>query len=289
MAKLVTKSQLAKLAGVAQSAISVIIKRRLKPAMVGKRIDVNHPLVVKYINDRPSKTKGKTDFLYQDAVELCRSKNKFTISLISRKLSIGYARADRIFAMMHALGTDVMPPPEPEPETPPPPPTPIVKVEPEISTHTLAKTKKQRALNEINSKDNPLETGTIIHEIPEDIRSFIDMTLRELIQRFGTDIAFLDWLKATKAIEEINEKRLRNAVTQGELVSRHLIKIGVIDQINTTHKKLLTDCSKTINKRVRAMTKSGRSENETEKFIVDQISSFIRPMKVKMVKALRVA
>jgi len=40
---------------------------------------------------------------------------------------------------------------------------------------------------------------------------------------YGTDIAFSDWLRAVKIIEDINEKRLKNEHTISELVSRQLI------------------------------------------------------------------
>jgi len=127
----------------------------------------------------------------------------------------------------------------------------------------------------------------VIHDIPEDIRDFADMTLRELIQRFGTDVAFLDWLNATKRIEDINEKRLKNAATQGELVSRTLVKTGIIDPIEGAHLKLLTDGAKTIALRVTAMHSAGLQLPDIENFVSDQISSFIRPMKAKIKRSLK--
>lgn len=123
-------------------------------------------------------------------------------------------------------------------------------------------------------------------EIPDDILMFADMSLRDLINQFGTDTRFLDWLRATKEIEIINEKRLKNAQTKGELVSRELIKNGVIDPINSAHIKMLTDGSKTIARRSVAMHESGRKLDEIEKFVVDQISSFIKPMKAKIARTL---
>lgn len=123
-----------------------------------------------------------------------------------------------------------------------------------------------------------------INEVPEHIVDYVDMTLRELIKRFGTDMAFVDWLKATKAIEDINEKRLKNAQTEGLLVSKELIKVAVIDPVNTTMQLLLTDGAKTMAKRVTTMSKAGRDLAECEKFIIDQIASFIKPMKTKIVR-----
>lgn len=131
------------------------------------------------------------------------------------------------------------------------------------------------------------EASTLTIEVPEDITEFADMTLRDLMSQFGTDTRFLDWLKATKEIEMINEKRLKNAITKGELVSRELVKSGVIDPIDSAHIKLLTDGAKTITRRTTAMHDAGRSLDEIEKFVVDQISSFIRPMKAKIARTLQ--
>ncbi len=126
-----------------------------------------------------------------------------------------------------------------------------------------------------------------IHEVPEDIEAFADMSLRELIQRFGTETAFMDWLKATKSIEEINEKRLKNAVTMGELVSRKLIKVGIIEPIDTAHRNLLTDGAKTISVRAIAMHKSGKTTGEIEAWISEQMTTFIRPVKAKVGRIMK--
>lgn len=273
--KLVNKSAFARIAGVSQPSISRATTKKLKPALVGNKIDLNHPAVIKYIADQQrveNEPAQGIDSLYQTAVDHCQSTDKFNASTISKNLSIGYARAVRIFKMMQIAGTDK--------PLPPPPPPRVPRDKKKSPPDKKIQKKKQISFNDI-------ESGTILHDIPDDITAFAHMTLTELIQRFGTDIAFVDWLKATKSIEDINEKRLKNAVTQGDLISRKLVKLGVIDRINTAHQKLLTDGVKTINKRVRAMTKADRSEKETEEFIIDQISSFIKPMKVKMVKALR--
>jgi len=123
--------------------------------------------------------------------------------------------------------------------------------------------------------------------VPEYIGELADMTLRDLIMKFGTDVRFVDWLKATKEIEMINEKRLKNAESEGTLVSRHLVKVGILEPIDSAHIKLLTDGAKTIARRSVALHESGKNLLEVEEFIVDQISSFIRPVKAKVARALK--
>jgi len=65
----------------------------------------------------------------------------------------------------------------------------------------------------LSKKAGVYEEGSFI--VPEYIGDLADMTLRELIMQFGTDVRFVDWLKATKEIEMINEKRLKNAESEG--------------------------------------------------------------------------
>ena len=123
--------------------------------------------------------------------------------------------------------------------------------------------------------------------VPEYIGDLADRTLRDLIMQFGTDVRFLDWLKATKEIEVINEKRLKNAESEGTLVSRHLVKVGIIEPLDAAHTKLLTDGVKTISRRTVAMHDSGRDLSDIEDFVSDQISSFLKPVKAKVARALK--
>jgi len=125
-----------------------------------------------------------------------------------------------------------------------------------------------------------------LQRVPENIRAFADMSLRELAAMFGTDHGFIEWLNGLKRIEDIHEKRIKNAKAEGELVARDLIAEGVIGPIEQAHRKMLTDGAKNISRRVAAMAKAGSTESECEKYVHDQIGSFIRPVKTQMQRAL---
>jgi len=127
--------------------------------------------------------------------------------------------------------------------------------------------------------------GPAPHELPEHIAQYADLTLRQIIDKFGTDYAFLDYLRALKEIEVVNEKRIKNAKAEGELVSRELVKRGIIDPIDSALTNLLTDGAKTIAKRATAMHDAGKDIAEVEAFIKDTISSHVRPMKAKVTRA----
>ena len=113
------------------------------------------------------------------------------------------------------------------------------------------------------------------------------MTLRELLERFGTDTAFVDWLSATQKIEAINEKRLKNAQTKGTLISRDLVKVGVIDTFNSAHLRLLKDGAKSIAAGVISKNSSGAELSEVEAYVSDILGSFIKPIKNKIARVLK--
>lgn len=157
------------------------------------------------------------------------------------------------------------------------------KPKPEQKLKTNALANEHRKIQ--SAKD--LATGkTVVHEIPAELEPFMNKTVGEIVAQFGTVYAFNDWLRATREIETINATRLKNATARNELVNKNLFKISFIDPVNEAHTKLLSDGSKTIAKRICAMHDSGSTLPELQKFVSGQITSFLRPMKSKMKKAL---
>lgn len=123
--------------------------------------------------------------------------------------------------------------------------------------------------------------------VPANITEYADRTLREIIAEFGTDAVFLDFLRATKEIEVIQERRIKNAKAVGDLVSRELVKRGIIDPVDSMLTRLFTDGSKTITRRATALHDSGKPQSEIEEFVRDQITSFVRPMKARIKRTLK--
>jgi hypothetical protein len=123
--------------------------------------------------------------------------------------------------------------------------------------------------------------------LPEDIRELQDLSLRDLLGMFGTVGEMGDFLKATKTMEDIQASKLKNADTEGHLVSRDLVQRGVLNQLDNMLKRLLTDGSRTIAKQVHTMALAQRSVEDCEAFVNERLSSFSRSTKARMVKALR--
>jgi len=122
---------------------------------------------------------------------------------------------------------------------------------------------------------------------PEDVTEYLTWTLRDILAEHGTDIQFLDYLKAVEKLEMIAEKRLRNATTTGVLIARSVVKAGILDPVETAHVKLLTDGVKTITQRVVDMHASGRDREDIEATVLDIISSHIKPIKAKAKRVMR--
>lgn len=122
---------------------------------------------------------------------------------------------------------------------------------------------------------------------PDPVEEYLNYTLQEIIQRFGTDLVFNEYLKAVEKIEVIQDKRLKNAATEGRLIARDLVHVGLIDPINSAHVRLMTDGAKTLVADIIGKHESGESMELIEKSTSDIIGSFIKPVKNKIKRALK--
>jgi hypothetical protein len=127
----------------------------------------------------------------------------------------------------------------------------------------------------------------VVSQVVEDVGSVADMTIREVIKRFGTVTAFKDWLTSLKAIEDIRERRLRNEEADGRLIPREPVKHHVFGAIDAANRRLLNDSPKTIARRVYALAKTGAAIEEAEQIVREIISSQLRPVKVQAARVLR--
>jgi len=122
-----------------------------------------------------------------------------------------------------------------------------------------------------------------------DISRYADMTLRELVDRFGSVRALKDWLEALKKIEDIREKRLNNEEVQRQLISRELVKTHVFGFLEAGNRRLLGDTPKTIARRLYALARSDQPIEEGEKLVREIIGSQLNPQKERVSKLLREA
>jgi hypothetical protein len=173
-----------------------------------------------------------------------------------------------------------LPKPVREPTAPPVPP-----VDPPPARTPRGRDAAKRARKAAPPPEADDDAGEF--EVPEHIQDFADMTLREIIKKFGTDTRFVDFLTAIQKIEIISEKRIRNAEREGDLVSRILVKKSVIEVFNAAHIRIMKDGAKSITAAVIAKHKAGISGPEIEGYVIDLLGSFIKPVKSQISRALR--
>lgn len=274
--KPISKTEFARLCGVTAGAVTKFVNGAGSGAVVGRRIDLNHPAAQKYYQHkttpRPKEAVPGVDVLFEEVLGWCRQADRWTASAIMRQHKLGYARACRILEQLTAAGH------VPERHR-------KAVVGPSGQSRAPSPPKEPAARPGARRKSSWGDDETLV-EVPEDIEALADLTLRELIEKFGTGYRFHDWLKALKEIEAVNEKRIKNAVSMGRLVSRDLVERGVIDQFNSAHVRLMTDGAKAITAAVVAKHEAGISLQEIEAHVSDVVGSFIRPVKNKIERNL---
>jgi hypothetical protein len=119
-----------------------------------------------------------------------------------------------------------------------------------------------------------------------DIRDMTNKTLDEIKSLFTTAAEFREWIKSIHELEKIHAQRIKNWAAEGLLVSRLLVKQGIIGPIEELFARLLTDASKTIAIKNHAMALAGRTVAECETETREIIGSFIRPTKERIHRAL---
>ena len=66
------------------------------------------------------------------------------------------------------------------------------------------------------------------------------------------------------------------------MIDVHIVKVGLIDHIESAHKRLLNDGAKKIATMASSAIKSGITTQEIEVMISDTISKFLKPLKSKV-------
>jgi len=125
------------------------------------------------------------------------------------------------------------------------------------------------------------------HAVPDRIEPFADLTVREVIERWGSEAMFKDWLASLKLIEEVRDKRLKNMAYEGKLISRDLVDKNIMGAIDEAMTRLLNDAAKTIAAQTQASAKAGNPVETIQSEVRDVMESHIKSMKAKATRALR--
>ena len=120
-----------------------------------------------------------------------------------------------------------------------------------------------------------------------DIGQYMHLTLSELIERFGTERSFRDWLEALNKLESLREKRLNIEARQRTLISRELVRSHVFGAIDAGFRRLLTDTPRTIVAMIYAKAKADVPLEEAERTVREVMQKQLSPIKSTAARVLR--
>lgn len=246
--RLVSRAELARLVGVSKPAITQHCdSAKLRDACRGTRVDLDHPLVAAYFEAR-----GKV-------LPPARPEEPKPRSVARADAAPPGARKPRL-------------------QAPPAPP---------------AEPKRPRGRPRSPTTDGPEENVGHMRPPPgvtegssQDLKQLSD-SLLPLVERFGTDTRFADWLSSLKDIELIREKRLKNGETEGGLISRELVKTFVFGALDAANKRLLGDASKTIASKVFNAVQAKDSLEEVQRLVREEIAKHLKALKATAARHVR--
>ena len=295
--RLISKAAAAKKAGVSRAAMTKACAGPLKPALVGDQVDIDAPAFRQYVQNRQSKPtaavhekrkRGKRDPLYEDALGLVLLQNRASASFLQNSLSIGYARASKIIAVMEAEG--VISPANDSGKR-----SVLIDVADvdiaavEDSAQAAEKTQEVETMAP-PAMPAPAEISPPAPDEDDfysEVGEFVNWTLRELLNRFGSSQQFKNWLDARKSIEDIKLKELNVAEKRGELIPREFVITHIFSLFENHHTRLLSDYPKTLLRTLYPMIKAGGKKEDAEKLIVDLMSSQLKTIKDETQRKLK--
>lgn len=115
--------------------------------------------------------------------------------------------------------------------------------------------------------------------LPSHIREMADKPFIELLNQFGTDMAFYRWVQSYEKLENTTTKAIKNEKDLGLLVDRSLMDRVFMAPVEDCNKKLLADAPGRMARTAASMVKAGNNSSEIEIELRNVISSFLEQMK----------
>lgn len=114
-----------------------------------------------------------------------------------------------------------------------------------------------------------------------DLEHLEDLTIREVVMRYGSVDGFKRFVDSLKSISEYKYKELRAKQQRGDLVERHKVAGLVFPMIDVAFSRLVTDVPVAVSKSVVARVQSGGPETYTDvqKIIRDANSRVLKNVK----------
>ncbi len=144
---------------------------------------------------------------------------------------------------------------------------------------------KRRSERQRKTQSTPEHIG----KLPDEFKDYADLTVREVVKQYGSELMFKEFLSAMDKIAGLKLKEMNLAERTGELIERSIVSNIVFDGFETLHLRLLSESSKTISRKLGSMIKSGAEPEQCEKEVKRIISKLLKLTKRGMVKGLKLA
>lgn len=263
--RLISKVELATIAGVSKPSISLACRKAFPAALIDGRVDFDHADVQKYLS-------GKAGVATRVANRLLGPPPKTTAP---RPSMADLVAADR----------DSVAPAE----------------EIDAGTNNDRGVSGSAVIEEASEAraDTTTQRPRLVHRSPDprrqpradlgdgEILRYLDMTVRELLREHGTFEGFDDFLNASKRMRDIEQKDLAIAERKKQLISRDLVRTHVFGYLDSTHRKILTDTVATIARTCEAEVKAGSNVETLEKLVRELLTQQLEPARVAISKRLR--
>jgi hypothetical protein len=112
-------------------------------------------------------------------------------------------------------------------------------------------------------------------------------THKQVAERFSTFTEVADIVDLHYKTEQSRKLWLSNEVAEGKLIERERVRTHVLGFVEASHKRILSDAPKTIASRLLALSKSGASLEECEKFARETLGAILRPARDSATRNLR--
>lgn len=152
-----------------------------------------------------------------------------------------------------------------------------------VKTNKKKQPKKSPAVKTVVAEPVPVATNT---PDPFDLEHLEDLTIREVVMRFGSVDGFKRFVDALKSISEFKYKELRAKQQRGALIERTKVAGIVFPMIDVAFSRLVSDVPDSVSKLVMARVQSGGSETliDIQKMIRDANSRVMKNVKQSVIQ-----
>lgn len=116
--------------------------------------------------------------------------------------------------------------------------------------------------------------------------AWLDMTIREAVEQFGTDVAFKDWANAAYKLVQLRGMEEEQARKRSDYILREHAE-SLISMIDGLHKAMLTDVVTNMANSAINLTKANADRNAIENDMRNTIERTIKIAKEQAIRKLR--